>query len=209
MSIVDVKSLMLNSRRAEVLGALFGEGKTLKFGDFLDQVKDEPSYVSAFNSFTVQEFLDHAASLTATVPDKERKVTVNVPAIENFKDEAVQAAWKASVVKVLTDVGVGEGRGISPQAIRVAVGTGTEGQGRELMTQMENAGVIHATSKARGKKYVLAQFAAQADAAWAKEQAEAKAEADAKAVAADAKAKAPATPAADAKAPKAGKAPKA
>jgi len=189
MSIVDVKSLMLNSRRAEVLGALFGEGKTLKFGDFLDQVKDEPSYVSAFNSFTVQEFLDHAASLTATVPDKERKVTVNVPAIENFKDEAVQAAWKASVVKVLTDVGVGEGRGISPQAIRVAVGTGTEGQGRELMTQMENAGVIHATSKARGKKYVLAQHKAAAEAAWLKEQAEAKAAEEARAKAAAEKAK--------------------
>lgn len=206
MPIVDVKSLMLTSRRAEVLGALFGEGKTLKFGDFLDQVKDEPSYVSAFNSFTVQEFLDHAASLTATVPGKEKKVTVDVPAIENFKDQAVQDAWIAKAVAHLATVGVGEGRGISPQAIRVALGSGNESQGRELMTRMETAGTIHATSKARGKKYVLAQFAAQADAAWAKEQAEAKAEADAKA-AEKAKA-ATATPATDAKAPKA-KAPKA
>ena len=206
MPIVDVKSLMLTSRRAEVLGALFGEGKTLKFGDFLDQVKDEPSYVAAFNSFTVQEFLDHAASLTATVPGKTPKVTVNVPAIENFKDQAVQDAWKAKVVEVLTAVGVGEGRGISPQKIRVTIGTGNEAQGRDLMTEMETAGTIHATSKARGKKYVLAQFAAQADAAWAKEQADAKAEADAKA-AEKAKA-ATATPAADAKAPKT-KAPKA
>ena len=209
MPIVDVKSLMLTSRRTEVLGALFGEGKTLKFGDFLDQVKDEPSYVAAFNSFTVQEFLDHAASLTATVPGKTPKVTVNVPAIENFKDQAVQDAWKAKVVEVLTAVGVGEGRGISPQKIRVTIGSGNEAQGRDLMTEMETAGILHATSKARGKKYVLAQFAAQADAAWAKEQAEAKAEADAKAVAAADKAKAPATPAADAKAPKAPKAPKA
>lgn len=206
MPIVDVKSLMLTSRRAEVLGALFGEGKTLKFGDFLDQVKDEPSYVSAFNSFTVQEFLDHAASLTATVPGKEKKVTVDVPAIENFKDQAVQDAWIAKAVAHLATVGVGEGRGISPQAIRVALGSGNESQGRELMTRMETAGTIHATSKARGKKYVLAQFAAQADAAWAKEQADAKAEADAKA-AEKAKA-ATATPATDAKAPKA-KAPKA
>lgn len=206
MPIVDVKSLMLTSRRAEVLGALFGEGKTLKFGDFLDQVKDEPSYVSAFNSFTVQEFLDHAASLTATVPGKEKKVTVDVPAIENFKDQAVQDAWIAKAVAHLATVGVGESRGISPQAIRVALGSGNESQGRELMTRMETAGTIHATSKARGKKYVLAQFAAQADAAWAKEQAEAKAEADAKA-AEKAKA-ATATPATDAKAPKA-KAPKA
>lgn len=206
MPIVDVKSLMLTSRRAEVLGALFGEGKTLKFGDFLDQVKDEPSYVSAFNSFTVQEFLDHAASLTATVPGKEKKVTVDVPAIENFKDQAVQDAWIAKAVAHLATVGVGEGRGISPQAIRVALGSGNESQGRELMTRMETAGTIHATSKARGKKYVLAQFAAQADAAWAKEQADAKAEADAKA-AEKAKA-ATATPATDAKAPKA-KTPKA
>ena len=180
MPIVDVKSLMLTSRRTEVLGALFGEGKTLKFGDFLDQVKDEPSYVAAFNSFTVQEFLEHAASLTATVPGKTPKVTVNVPAIENFKDQAVQDAWKAKVVEVLTAVGVGEGRGISPQKIRVTIGSGNEAQGRDLMTEMETAGILHATSKARGKKYVLAQFAAQADAAWAKEQAEAKAEADAK-----------------------------
>ncbi len=201
MPIVDVKSLMLTSRRTEVLGALFGEGKTLKFGDFLDQVKDEPSYVAAFNSFTVQEFLDHAASLTATVPGKEKKVTVDVPAIENFKDQAVQDAWIAKAVAHLATVGVGEGRGISPQAIRVALGSGNESQGRELMTRMETAGTIHATSKARGKKYVLAQFAAQADAAWAKEQADAKAEADAKA-AEKAKA-ATATPATDAKAPKA------
>ncbi len=201
MPIVDVKSLMLTSRRTEVLGALFGKGKTLKFGDFLDQVKDEPSYVSAFNSFTVQEFLDHAASLTATVPGKEKKVTVDVPAIENFKDQAVQDAWIAKAVAHLATVGVGEGRGISPQAIRVALGSGNESQGRELMTRMETAGTIHATSKARGKKYVLAQFAAQADAAWAKEQADAKAEADAKA-AEKAKA-ATATPATDAKAPKA------
>jgi hypothetical protein len=61
------------------------------------------------------------------------------------------------------------------------------------MTQMETAGVIHATSKARGKKYVLAQHKAAAEAAWLKEQAEAKAAEEAKAKAAAEKAKAATT----------------
>jgi len=208
---LDIKSLMLTGRRAEILTALFSEqGKSLKFGEFLEQVKDEPSYVTAFGSFTIQELLDHSASLVTTGATKAPKVTVDVPAIENFKDDAVKAAWKASVVQLLTTVGVGEGRGISPQAIRVALGSGNESQGRELMTELETAGVIHATSKARGKKYVLAQHKAAAEAAWAKEQATAAAEKAEKEKAAAEKAKAaPATPAADAKTATKPKAPKA
>ena len=190
---LDVKALILSGRRAEVLKALFStEGKVLTFGSFLEQVQEEASFVSAFNSLTVQDLFDYGASLVPAGGTKAPKVTVDVPAIENFKDEAVQAAWKASVVRVLTGV---EGRGISPQKIRVTIGSGTEAQGRELMTAMETAGVIYATSKARGKKYVLAAAKAQADAAWAAEQAAAKAEADEKAKAAAEKAKtAPATP---------------
>ena len=193
---LDVKALILNGRRAEVLKALFStEGKVLTFGSFLDQVQEEASFVSAFNSLTVQDLFDYGASLVIATPGKAPKVTVDVPAIENFKDEAVQAAWIAKVVAHLTTVGVGEGRGISPQAIRVAVGSGNESQGRELMGRMEAAGTIHATSKARGKKYVLAVHKAAAEQAWAKEQADAKAEADEKAKTAAEKAKAaPATP---------------
>lgn len=209
---LDIKSLMLTGRRAEILTALFSEqGKSLKFGEFLEQVKDEPSYVTAFGSFTIQELLDHSASLVTTGATKAPKVTVEVPAIENFKDDAVKAAWKASVVQLLTTVGVGQsGRGISPQQIRVEIGSGNESQGRELMTEMETAGVIHATSKARGKKYVLAVHKAAAEAAWAKEQADAAAEKAEKEKAATEKAKAaPATPAVDAKATTKPKAPKA
>lgn len=193
---LDVKALILNGRRAEVLKALFStEGKVLTFGSFLDQVQEEASFVSAFNSLTVQDLFDYGASLVPAGGTKAPKVTVDVPAIENFKDEAVQAAWIAKVVALLTTVGVGEGRGISPQAIRVAIGSGNESQGRELMGRMEAAGTIHATSKARGKKYVLAAHKAAAEQAWAKEQADAKTEADEKAKAAAEKAKAaPATP---------------
>lgn len=199
---LDIKALMSASQRAEVLKALFSEqGKVLQFGDFLTQVQDVPSYVLAFNSLTVQDLFDHAASLVTVGGTKAPKNTVEVPAIENFKDEAVQADWIAKVVALLTTVGVGEGRGISPQAIRVAIGSGNESQGRELMGRMEAAGTIHATSKARGKKYVLAQHKAAAEAAWAKEQAEAKAADEAKAVAAAEKVKtAPTTPVVDAKA---------
>lgn len=216
MAIVDLKKLMSTSKRAELFETLFStEGKVLKFGDLLDTLTEgqQTLYIEAFRTFTVQELLDHSVALAATATGKAPKVTVDVPAIENFKDEAVQAAWKSKVVELLTSVGVGEGRGISPQAIRVAIGSANESQGRELMTQMETAGVIHATSKARGKKYVLAQFKDQAEAAWAKEQADAKAAEDAKAAAAAEKAKtapvAPATPVTDGKAPKTPKAPKA
>ncbi len=203
MSIVNLDKLMQSSKRAELFDTLFAdEGKVLSFGDLLDTLNSKPGtviYADTFRTLTVQDILDHAASLVVVpATGKTPRVTVDVPAIENFKDEAVQAAWKASVVRVLTGV---EGRGISPQKIRVTIGSGNEAQGRELMTAMETAGVIYATSKARGKKYVLAAAKAQADAAWAAEQAAAKAEEDAKAVAAAEKAKAaPATPAVDAKA---------
>lgn len=191
---------MQSSKRAELFDTLFAdEGKVLSFGDLLDTLNSNPGtviYADTFRTLTVQDILNHAASLVVVAPGKAPRATVDVPAIENFKDEAVQAAWKASVVRVLTGA---EGRGISPQKIRVTIGSGNEAQGRELMTQMETAGVIYATSKARGKKYVLAAAKAQADAAWAAEQAAAKAEDDAKA------AKAAATPVAEAKPAKATK----
>lgn len=200
MSIVNLDKLMQSSKRAELFDTLFAdEGKVLSFGDLLDTLNSNPGtviYADTFRTLTVQDILNHAASLVVVAPGKAPRATVDVPAIENFKDEAVQAAWKASVVRVLTGA---EGRGISPQKIRVTIGSGNEAQGRELMTQMETAGVIYATSKARGKKYVLAAAKAQADAAWAAEQAAAKAEDDAKA------AKAAATPAAEAKPTKATK----
>lgn len=200
MSIVNLDKLMQSSKRAELFDTLFAdEGKVLSFGDLLDTLNSNPGtviYADTFRTLTVQDILNHAASLVVVAPGKAPRATVDVPAIENFKDEAVQAAWKASVVRVLTGA---EGRGISPQKIRVTIGSGNEAQGRELMTQMETAGVIYATSKARGKKYVLAAAKAQADAAWAAEQAAAKAEDDAKA------AKAAATPVAEAKPAKATK----
>jgi hypothetical protein len=202
MAIVNLEKLMTSSKRAELFETLFAvEGKVLSFGDLLDTLQDKPAtaiYVDVFRSLSVQDILDHAASLVVTT-GKAPRATVEVPAIENFKDETVQAAWIAKATAHLGTVGVGEsGRGISPQDIRVAMGSGNESQGRELMTRMEAAGTIYATSKARGKKYVLAQHKAAADAAWAKEQAEAKVAEEAKAKAAAEKAKT--APAVDAKA---------
>lgn len=72
----DLKSLAANTRRAEVLKALFSaDGKILQIGEFFDQIKYELSYITAMNSLSISDILEYA--------EQQKLITIHR---ENFKE---------------------------------------------------------------------------------------------------------------------------
>lgn len=72
----DLKSLAANTRRAEVLKALFSaDGKVIQIGEFFEQIKDELSYVTAMKSISLIDILEYA--------EQQKLITIHR---ENFKE---------------------------------------------------------------------------------------------------------------------------
>lgn len=177
---------ILNGKpKADLLGVLTsGEDMHRTFGDFLKELEERKAtvYVEAFMTLTVAELVAAASGSGS----KTSTPKTDVPAIENFKDETVRAAWKTRVLELLEGsgtphAGMFESRGLSPAKIREAMGSGNESQGRELLGEMVAAGQIVSTGDTKGKKFVVARLAAQAEAVHKEEVAKAKAAAEKKA----------------------------
>lgn len=168
--------MLSGSKKAELLqvltvGGADGEIDT-PFGEFLKKLEEGKAtvYIEAFMATSVSDLLKAASSGSRASTPK-----VEVPAIENFKDEGVRAAWKAKVLETLETGGMFDTRGLSPQKIRETMGSGNEQQGRELLAEMVAAGQIVSTGDTKGKKFVVARLAAQAEAVHKDEVAKAKA----------------------------------
>lgn len=169
--------ILSNKPKSELLEVLSSDRNT-SFGDLLKELETRKAqvYLDAFLTITPAELITAAASGTSRASTPK----VEVPAIENFKDDAVRAAWKAKVLELLEGAGTPhagmfETRGLSPAKIRESVGTGNEQQGRELLGEMETAGQIVHTGDTKGKKYVVARLKADAERVHAEEVAKAKA----------------------------------
>lgn len=191
------KYLKQNRYRNEALEFLHDPDQSgTPLGDLLDDLaaNEGEHFVSAIRSLSVMDILTHASASGPT--EKKSKPSVDVPSLDNAKDVAVRDGWKARALAVIeSHPPTADTRGLAPAKIREMVGQGSETQGREMLKEMEAAGLIAATGLTKSKKFVPARFLAQATAVYDVEQAAIKAKV---AAAAEAKAKAAATPAPEA-----------
>lgn len=107
------------------------------------------------------KFSDIHEALSAK-PKKGRSKS-KVPSVENWKDETVQAEYRAAVAGLIAKTGLGDARGLAPIQIRKSLGRGSEQQLREVLQALESDGVVAFTGKTRGKCYVPAAMLEEAE----------------------------------------------
>lgn len=166
--------ILSGSKKQELLEVLASSDmQTVAFGDFLKMLEEKKAdlYLEAFKTISPVELV---AALSGG-SSKTSAPKTEVPAIENFKDDAVRAAWKAKVLETLEAGGMFETRGLSPAKIREIMGSGNEQQARELFGEMVTAGQIVSTGDTKGKKFVVTRLKADAERVHAEEVAKAKA----------------------------------
>lgn len=162
MTSTTLDKILNGKPKQDLLGVLTSpEELGTTFGEFLEKLKARNAgvYMEAFMTLTPAELIAAASgsSTRASTPK------VEVPAIENFKDEAVRKTWKARVLELLEGAGTPHGgmfesRGLSPAKIRETLGSGNEQQARDLLKELEEAKLIVSTGDTKGKKFVVTRL---------------------------------------------------
>ncbi len=171
---LDFTKLFQSKLRDEALGLLFlPEYNSVPLGDILSGLEggEGAHFATAIKGLSTADIMSHAVKQGSA--EKKAKPSVEVPAITDFKKDEVRVAYKSAVLSLLESTQMGTSRGLSPAAIRLAMGAGNEGQARELLSEMVVAKQIVSTGDTKGKKFVVARLLAQAEAVLATEKAEA------------------------------------
>lgn len=148
-----------------------------KFGDFLASIENKkPEWHSALRGMSFDQIrqiftIEPEAKKGKRASSKEPKVSV--PSIEGFSQEDVKKKYAADVLRFVTEQGLTKSeRGLASAEIRLGVGRGSDGQLRDVLSPMVEAGQIAVTGKARGIRYVAASLKDQAQANYDKQEAE-------------------------------------
>lgn len=113
-------------------------------------------------------FIVEKWKLDTNEKEKESKFEEILP-IENFKDPQVRNNLKCSIIRSIELAQETNIRGIAPFVLRDWLGTGSESQIRELLSELEKSGLIISTGSTRDKKYSIAGLAEEAKAEYEKE----------------------------------------
>lgn len=169
----SIESILTSDIRSKLIEIVRTDAaRAMSIGELRELFSSNPQAQALLIELDRITLTDLVTALTAVPAKKESKPTVDVPPIQSFRDEAVRADWKKEALAFLQQGQLGERRGFAPMAIRQAVGSGNESQGRELIHEMEAAGLIFPTGGTKGKRYVVMALKSKAEDAFLAEKAE-------------------------------------
>lgn len=161
------------SKKNELLQILTGPAREMTFGQFLTDVNADPAgaqYLSAFHDLSVEDvmsFVPGTKDKTSKAKSKEKKTEktgAEIPGLKNGKDETERSAYKDQVYATIVEHGIGDGRGITPLAIRTKLNRGTPEQAKDALAALVAAEMIVGTGSTKGLRYVVTALGDQAKA---------------------------------------------